>query len=132
MPKATSAVLCEVAAERERQHLKFGQQDHPDGTGCYAVAEGGDIRHDRSLGAVRRDRAEEAKRACDAAAQEDRLTYRHILEEEWHEARAEDDRGRLRAELVQVAAVAVAWIEKLDREAKPFGMVQPLEPWPRS
>lgn len=29
------------------------------------------------------------------------------------------DIGKLRAELIQVAAVAVAWVESLDREVKP-------------
>lgn len=43
--------------------------------------------------------------------------WRHILDEEVAEALAETDPERLRAELVQVAAVAVQWIEALDRRA---------------
>ncbi|MFI1165600.1 hypothetical protein ACH4UM_18790 [Streptomyces sp. NPDC020801] len=42
--------------------------------------------------------------------------------EEALEALAEDDPGKLRAELVQVAAVAVAWIEAIDRRT---GVEQP-------
>ena len=45
------------------------------------------------------------------------VTYRDILLEEVFEALAESNQARLRAELVQVAAVAVAWVEKIDRHA---------------
>ena len=38
--------------------------------------------------------------------------------EEVAEAFEEHDPARLRSELVQVAAVAVAWVEKIDRDAR--------------
>lgn len=44
-----------------------------------------------------------------------RGTWRDILAEEFNEALAESDPDRLRAELVQVAAVAVNWVEAIDR-----------------
>ncbi len=44
---------------------------------------------------------------------------RHILLEEVHEALAEDDPTRLRAELLQVAAVAVCWVEAIEQRGLP-------------
>ena len=92
-------VLPEIAAERERQDEKWGEQNHPDGTGPgYAID------------------AKRARHRCNLAAALGLVSYRDILEEEMYEAFAESDPDKLRHELVQVAAVAVAWIEKLDRE----------------
>ena len=94
-------VLSDVAAERAAQDATWGLQDHPDGTGpAYAP------------------QADLAKQAVTDAAAEGRLTWRHILHEEVLEAFAEDDADRLRTELVQVAAVAVTWIQDLDRRAQ--------------
>ena len=45
------------------------------------------------------------------------MTFRPVLLEEVSEALAEDDPARLREELLQVAGVAVLWIEALDRRA---------------
>ena len=92
-------VLPEIAAERSRQDEQWGEQNHYNGTGPgFARA------------------ANHARQRCQEAAKLGLVTYRHILEEEVWEAFSETDPTKLRAELVQVAAVAVAWIEKLDRE----------------
>jgi len=100
----TAGVLAEVLAERERQEAKFpDQHDLPDGTGQdHAVVV-----------------AKIARAACDEAHKAGRLTWRHILCEEYAEAVAEVDPVKLRAELIQVAAVAVKWVEWLDRRPKP-------------
>lgn len=95
----TARVLDEVERERCRQDEKWGEQNHPDGT-----ARAGDPMT-----------ATLARIATTAAADEGRVTWRHILSEEVAEAYAESDPETLRAELVQVAAVAVAWIEAIDR-----------------
>ena len=58
-----------------------------------------------------------AKKATDTAFKHGKVTYRDILLEEVFEALAESNPARLRVELVQVAAVAVAWVEKIDRQA---------------
>lgn len=92
-------VLSDVIHERQRQHARYGWQSHPDGTG-------GEL--------ALRQRAE-AQRECDARTVAGQLTWRAILAEEVAEAFAEVDHDRLREELVQVAAVAVQWIEALDR-----------------
>lgn len=95
--------LAEVAAERRAQDAKWGEQNHPDGTGAaYPSAQ---------------NMADTVRRLCQQAASEGTATWRHILTEETYEALAEDDPTQLRAELLQVAAVAVAWIEALDRRA---------------
>lgn len=91
--------LQDIHAERGRQERKWGQQNHPDGTG-------GEW-HGRAASACRE--------ACQEAAAEGRVTWRHIFTEEFAEAMAEADPAKLRAELVQCAAVATAWIEHIDR-----------------
>lgn len=96
----TQEILVQVMAERNRQDALWGEQNHKDGTGSPGYKE------------------ESAffKSMCDEAAKQGTITYRHILQEEVYEAFAESDKSKLRAELIQVAAVAVAWVEKLDRE----------------
>ncbi|MCA2331883.1 hypothetical protein JF714_15680 [Mycobacterium avium] len=99
-PHFVDSVLDLVFAEREAQDAQWGEQNHPDGTGTESL---------KYLAGV-------AKRDCQRAALDGRLTYRHILDEEVAEAFAETDPIKLKTELIQVAAVAVAWVEKLIRE----------------
>ncbi len=114
LPK-TLDVLEEVYAERERQQAKWGEQNHPDGTGS--------LHHKHA--------ATEARRACNQAADEGYITYAHILDEEVQEAFAESDSDKLREELVQVAAVAVAWVEAIDRrESAGLDKVSPRNRFP--
>lgn len=96
-------VLAEVRDERERQHAKWGEQNPPDGTGP---------QRRQDIFALDPDLA---KGRCAVAFQEGRGTWAHILAEEVAEALVESDPAKLRAELVQVAAVAVQWIEAIDR-----------------
>lgn len=107
--QATSRVLEEVRWERYRQEQLWGQQDHPNGTGPYIL---GDVmvdgRHRYALGLERW-----AKRRCVTEHAGGRGTYEHILTEEWAEVVASADPHRLRAELVQLAAVAVGWVAKI-------------------
>ena len=101
-------MLDEVAADCARQDAKWGQQNHPDGTGTDAEVvplwQGEDF-------------AEWAKTATDAAAVAGDVTWRHILLEEVAEAFAESDETKLRTELVQAAAVASQWVEAIDRRS---------------
>lgn len=94
-----SGVLDEVREERARQHAKWGLQTHRDGTG----------------GASEQLAAAVAKAVCDAALRAKDCTWALILNEEVREAFAETDAAKLRAELIQVAAVAVQWVEAIDR-----------------
>jgi hypothetical protein len=95
-----SRVLDEVCMERHRQHERWGEQNLPDGT-----------RNARA----NRARRGAAKRACDKAAASGTLTFAHILAEEFWEAMCEEAPKRLRAELIQLAAVAVQFVEAIDR-----------------
>lgn len=101
MNPTTNSLLTalEVLRERERQHELWGEQNHADGTG----------------GAVYEAYAKEAREACDFHADNGTLTWDKILLEEVLEAFAETDPVTLREELIQVAAVAVSWIEAIDR-----------------
>ncbi|XRQ16132.1 hypothetical protein ACN3XK_36255 [Actinomadura welshii] len=98
VPGSLRKVLEDIAAEREAQDRMWGHQDFPDGSGSEFT-----------------ESAEEAKQQCAAASSRGDLTWRHILTEEFFEALAESDPEALRAELVQTAAVAVKWIQSLDR-----------------
>jgi len=92
-------VLLDIRLERDAQDRRWGEQNHPDGTGGPPDLAARDI----------------TRKACDEAHQMGRGTWRHILDEEVAEAYAEYDPVLLRAELIQVAAVAAAWAEAIDR-----------------
>jgi len=107
-------VAREVVAERLRQDGKWGEQNHRDGTGesvnwVLYLPPGGDA---RSAG---QQISENARDLCQENFFADFGTWLDVLREEVAEAFAESDPARLRAELIQVAAVAVAWAEAIDR-----------------
>jgi hypothetical protein len=91
----------DVIAERWNQLRKWGVQHHPDGTGKAGAEK---VRDDIRWLVDEKFKAGEG-------------TWLDILTEEFYEAAAETDPALLRAELVQVAAVAVAWVEDLDSRA---------------
>lgn len=110
----TPQVLAEVHDERRRQEAKWGQQDHPNGTGPYMLGElVADGQHTYAVGIERW-----ARQRCDKRHRAGMGTYEQILTEEWAEAVAQSDPAKLRAELIQVAAVAVAWVESIDRQER--------------
>ena len=100
---STLRALADVADERRIQDAKWGVQNLPDGTSK------------EEWSAV----ANAARTLCNMAASEDAVTWKDILMEEFFEAMAESDPKKLREELVQVAAVAVQWIEAIDRRVQP-------------
>ncbi|HET6354637.1 NUDIX hydrolase [Streptomyces sp.] len=94
----TAAVLAEVYVERHQQDDKWGEQNHR-----HASAEDTDTARELAEAfKVINDRPEER-------------TWHTIVLQEAYEAGAETDPARIRAELVQVAASAVAQIEAIDR-----------------
>ncbi len=110
-------VLDEVAAEQARQNAKWGEQNHPD-------LDPHDMdRIVRNEYAFRAERwkqinARRAEEGCEVAYRapaEACTAWDGVLLEEVYEALAESDPAKLRAELVQVAAVAVTWVEAIDR-----------------
>lgn len=110
VPGSLARVLADVAAERAAQDVRWGMQVLPDGTGGERAAAESDA----------------ARHATDTAARAGALTWRHVLAEEVMEAFAETEPDRLRAELVQVAAVAVKWAQALDR--RPSGRPRSTAP----
>ena len=102
----TDRVLSEVLAERIQQDEKWGEQNHRDGTSADRVwAFTGPAAYV----------ADCARMNTEQLASEGYVTWLDIALEEFAEVAAESDPQRLRAELLQVAAVAVAWIEAIDR-----------------
>ena len=99
--EATQSVLEAILFERRRQHIKWGEQNHPDGTGLF-------ISDHISLDLARHNYQQNVKDGV--------LTWRDILAEEYFEVLCEDNKSNLEDELIQLAAVATAWVEKLRRE----------------
>lgn len=63
------------------------------------------------------DLARQSKEVAGVAAFAGTLTWIDILWEEVCEAAECHDPKRLREELIQVAATAIAWVEKIDKDA---------------
>jgi hypothetical protein len=101
-------VIAEVIAERRRQDERWGEQNHPDGTGPEEIWE---------LTGTAAQVAFSARAECKHNFAACCGTWLDVLLEEVAEAFAESDPTKLRAELIQVAAVAVAWAEAIDRRA---------------
>ena len=117
---ATVAVIQEVLNERIRQDDKWGQQNHPDGTGPTSTPLfSREAFLDDTMWAARL--AEIFTQRTDArfsGTGEQPGTWADILLEEVFEALAESDPAKLRTELVQVAAVAAGWAEAIDRRQR--------------
>lgn len=104
-PIQSNKVLAEVADERERQDIAWGEQNHPN----HVPGQG-------PLGVEKLEReATHWKNRNRHRVNRDELAWDGILLEEAFEAVAETDPAKLRAELIQVAAVAVCWVEAIDR-----------------
>lgn len=97
--------ILDVLNERVRQDAKWGEQNHP--------SIGWQAKNEPRLEAVNW-----VQKGNERDVRDGKLSWDNILLEEVYEAIAETDEARIREELVQVAAVAVAWIECIDRRAK--------------
>lgn len=109
----TGQVLDDVYYERKRQDVKWGEQNPPDGTGpdiCpLALTDANlDLRTGAELERI-------FKAECQRVYQEGHGSWKDILLEEVFGALAEEDLIKLRVELIQSAAVIVAWVESIDR-----------------
>lgn len=97
MAVAASKFFGELYAERRKQLAKFGHQSYDwPGGGFFIGAR------------------DQAKVTCEAADKAGRVNWIHIITEEFYEACAETDPVALRAELIQLAAVALAAVQDLD------------------
>ncbi|WNM69000.1 hypothetical protein SEA_TRIBLETROUBLE_59 [Mycobacterium Phage TribleTrouble] len=126
---ATARVLGLVVEERKRQDAKWGEQNHPNVDRL--VLDHGEAPTQHSMARFYEvPNAMRAKLLCQMAADRGECTWAHILVEEVAEAIEAatihdlgllvDSLQELRAELVQVAAVAVQWIEKIDEETTKY------------
>ncbi len=98
-------VLHEIAWERRKQDEKWGEQNHPD------FPDEIDFFFYFDLPAV-----QSVKDDCARNHLHGTDDWATILLEEFVEAMDEqDDPAKLRTELIQVAAVCVAWVEAIDR-----------------
>jgi hypothetical protein len=116
----TNAVLNDVLMERSRQDEKWGEQNHPDLCPVLMGREGGASPQcfAEDLEIPTRSRAQFL---CQQRFARKQGTWASIAVEELCEAvesAARQTQPELRKELVQLAAVCVAWIEALDRRPK--------------
>jgi hypothetical protein len=100
----THHVLGEVHGERTKQDLKWGEQNHEQS-------------HSASMRREYGIRAQSWKDVNALLVKQGQLTWDGVLLEEVYEALAEADPAKQREEVLQVAAVAVAMIECIDRNA---------------
>lgn len=111
---STLTVLHLVAAERQRQYDQYGTNETlADGTGPqvrWAAP---------ASGLVATDLEQDFRTSYEAADNLGRLTWRHLVLEEIAEAFQETDPQRLTEELIQVAALAVSWVEKITARPTP-------------
>lgn len=94
------SVMKEVADERARQDRRYGEQNHGNGTSV-----------------VYKSMEDSARNSCRKASESGSLSWFHILREVFWETTSKSDRVALRANLVKLVAVGVAWIEAIDRNA---------------
>lgn len=111
MRQLLSQAFVDVGNERLRQDVKWGEQNHPSFADVidYPIADG-----------------DTCRAICQAHFERGEGNWAHILLEEVGEAMDERDNPlKLREELVQIAAVAIAWIGCLDRNAENYLQTQP-------
>lgn len=112
----TAQVLLDLIRERGAQDKKWGEQNHASFDPVLSSWDGG-APAERMANEYEIPGEARAKFLCQKAFAEGQGTWMHILVEEIAEACGSYDKpDKLREELVQVAAVVVAWIEMLDRK----------------
>ena len=111
-------ILQEIRTERQRQDAKWGIQNKPCLDPVLPYREGG-CTPQRMCEEYEIPTEERAKYMCDTAANNKTLTYAHIAIEELSEVVSTFDVIERRKELIQLAAVCVAWLEKIDRDLQP-------------
>jgi hypothetical protein len=121
-PDETRYVVEEVLEERDRQDRQWGEQNHPLVRASSALVEEYHAYHAAEAKTWRNINARRMKKGT--------LAWDGILREEVHEALAESDPVKARAEWLQVAAVAVAAIECIDRAAMALRSVTHINPAP--
>ncbi len=101
---ASNPLFAAIQREQDRQIAKWGVQDHPS----------------FDANAIKEERVtlcNTLKGMVDASARRGTLVWEEIMSEEVAEAFCEmDNDENLKAELIQIAAVALSWIESINRK----------------
>lgn len=104
---AANPLFHAIQREQDRQVAKWGVVDHP----SFSFHPGWE-RTERVAA------AEDFKKSNAEAATEGRLTWEDIMAEEFAESLAETTSTEaLKTELIQMAAVALSWVESIERQA---------------
>lgn len=106
---ASNPLFAAIQREQDRQVAKWGVQDHP------SFDAGADLEERQGL-------SNTIKSMVDASAKRGTLVWEEIMSEEVAEALAElNDDEALKTELIQIAAVALSWIESINRKESAGG-----------
>lgn len=111
-------VLQEVRDERIRQDEKWGEQNHKVGSGPFTFIDLADRLIERTEGGTEDPTIDAIKKIVESAFSKKQGTWAHILFEEVVEALESNSDTETRRELIQVAAVAVAMVECIDRNGE--------------
>jgi hypothetical protein len=107
------AAVAELVLERARQDAKWGEQNPPNLSPELSGLSTSAVASDMGIPS-----AHSARQSVENLAERKALGYADIALEEFCEAieaAAEGDDAHLREELIQTAAVLVAWVECIDR-----------------
>lgn len=110
-------VYNEVEKEEQKQLDKWGEQNHPCLDQTLLNREGG-CTPERMCDNYDIPSENVAKFLCDNSFKNGTGTYAHIALEELSEVISEFDIEKRRQELIQLAAVCISWIKKIDRDLK--------------
>lgn len=110
-------VYDEIQAERQRQNKKWGEQNHSCLNQKLLNTEN-DCTPEKMCEHYEIPSENRAKFMCDIAFENGNGTYAEIAIEEMSEIVSEFDPIKRREEIIQLAAVCVAWVEKIDRDLK--------------
>lgn len=111
-------VLACVMLERGRQDAKWGEQNHPDFIQVTDLQTGdnkGDMPLPQRFTYYGLPTEEDAKRDCESTFKRGKGNWGHILVEEISESFGTEDEAKLEEELIQSAAVIVAWVQCIRR-----------------
>lgn len=108
-------ILEEVRQERIKQDKKWGEQNHPCLDQTLLNREGG-CTPQRMTEEYNIPSELLAKQSCDRKADKGECTWVDIALEELSEVTSTFDIHKRREEIIQLSAVCVAWVEKIDRD----------------
>ncbi len=111
-------VISEVMRERQRQDAKWGEQNHPDFVQVHDLQTGenkGPIPIPQRFNYYGIPTEDDAKNDCEDSFKRGKGNWGHILIEEISESFGTTDEAKLEEELIQSAAVIVAWVQCIRR-----------------